>query len=214
MRQTSAICLAVIALLAGCNRSAEPDASAAPPADSLPPEDPTAASLQSFADRVPDSARFRRGACPFECCRYGEWAVENGAPVRTRPDSTAPLAFSLGTRERFRADSGFVRITDLLLIVVSDTVDQRPSGKLIVPGDTLVVLDHLGEGHYNVWRNGDLFPVQGFWGAEAPRNISEMIGHYDSEWWVHVTSRRRENGWLLVKPPMRVFGADQCAGPR
>jgi hypothetical protein len=76
-----------------------------------------------------------------------------------------------------------------------------------------VILDHRGEGHYNVWRNGTVFPVEGFWGAEASRLVSEMIGHWQSEWWVHITASGDRAGWLLVKPPMRLRGADHCAGP-
>jgi hypothetical protein len=172
-----------------------------------------AAARADFAARAPDSLFVRRGACPFECCVYGDWALETAAPVRATPAAAAPVTFTLAANQRFRADSGFVRITERQLVAVHDTFDQRPYAALFVPGDTLLVLDYVGEGHYNVWTGTKVLEVEGFWGAGAARPTgTELLGSYAREWWVHVTAAGKR-GWLLVEQTMRLIGADACGTP-
>jgi hypothetical protein len=67
--------------------------------------------------------------------------------VVAEPSRGAVTAFVLPDSTRFMADSGFVRVTDVQLIVVADTIDQRPHAALFLPGDTMVILDYVGEGH-------------------------------------------------------------------
>jgi hypothetical protein len=184
----------------------------APPSMPVPPV-AAAAGDSGLAARAPDSLFVRRGACPFECCVYGDWALETAAPVRAVPDSAAAELFTLRANQRFRADSGFVRITERQLVVVHDTIDQRPFAALFVPGDTLLVLDYVGEGHYKVWTGTKIVEVEGFWGAGSSRpTATELLGSYAREWWAHVTVGERQ-GWLLIPPTLQLIGADACGTP-
>jgi hypothetical protein len=218
MRSVACALVMSAVVFAGCEpeRQAESSATAGDSVtggDSVTAVPINATIADPFGSLVPDSVLVRRGACPFECCMYGDWAVSADAPIRPQPRKDVQPAFQLAANQRFKADSGHVAITKHLLVILSDTVDQRPYAKLFLPGDTLLVLDHVGEGHFNVWTKGQVVEVEGFWGAEAPRLVSEMVGEYGSEWWVHITMPDGRTGWLLVEPPMRLIGADKCGSP-
>ena len=208
--------LLAVLLLGACSRetpqtgSAPDSAATAQPAPAMSTTDSI---VGRWRARMPDSLLLRRGACPFECCMYSEWALGDSAVVRSSPQRSAAPAFVVQDSTRFQADSGFVRVTQLQLVVVSDTVDQRPYAPLFLPGDTLIVLDHTGEGHFNVWSSGKVVNVEGFWGAERPEPVAEMIGSYAREWWAHITMKDGKNGWLLIEPQMKLIGADKCGGP-
>ncbi|MEX2282402.1 MAG: hypothetical protein WEE89_07955 [Gemmatimonadota bacterium] len=93
-------------------------------------------------------------------------------------------------------------------------IDQRPHAARFLPGDTMVVLDYVGEGRWKVFYKDRILEVEGFWGAEQPGPpVAEMLGRYSSEWWAHITMNDGRKGWLLIVPPMRVIGADGCGGP-
>jgi hypothetical protein len=211
-RTGSTVLLAI--LLTGCDIDRKADLAPAPAADSAnaspPPGDPI---IGRWRAQVPDSVLLRRGACPFECCAYGEWALRDSASIFTEARAAAAVAFTMPDSTRFRADSGFVRVTELQLLALTDTVDQRPYATRFLPGDTVVVLDYVGEGHWRVWHNGRVYEVEGFWGAEVQPLVAEMLGSYDREWWAHITAADGRKGWLLIKPPMQLIGADQCGGP-
>ena len=200
------LCLGLIA----CDRQQEAPAIRIDSTTQVVTGDPV---ITRWRARVPDSVWVRKGACPFECCMYSEWALRDSATIVTEPRRGAPISFALPDSTRFKADSGFVRITDVQLIVVGDSIDQRPYAALLEPGDTLIVLDHVGEGHWKVYHQDKVIEVEGFWGAEQPKPVAEMLGRYGSEWWAHITMNDGRKGWLLIEPPMQVIGADKCGGP-
>jgi hypothetical protein len=207
--------LLALAVCACEGEPAERDATPAPARSATPGpavEAAPAAAAGDLAARAPDTVLVRRGVCPFECCVYGEWALGTAAPVREAPSVNAPTLFTLAANQRFRADSGFVHITGRQLVVVHDTIDQRPSGPRFVPGDTLLLLDYIGEGHYHVWTGASVVEVEGFWGAEATRPSTELIGSYARDWWIHATLDEKQ-GWLLVEPTLQLIGADACGSP-
>ncbi|MEX2282403.1 MAG: hypothetical protein WEE89_07960 [Gemmatimonadota bacterium] len=112
--------------LAACDRQREPSAGADSTAayrtqDSLAFAASGDALIARWRARVPDSVFVRKGACPFECCGYTEWALRDSAVVVIEPRRGAATAFVLPDSTRFMADSGFVRVTDVQLIVVGDT---------------------------------------------------------------------------------------------
>lgn len=176
-----------------------------------PPAAAAADPVARFRARVPDSVFIHRGACPFECCRYGEWRTTAAVPV-FRSQRLTGVAFTMPEGQPFLADSGTVFIDDVLLIAVHDSVGDPPYWSF-VPGDTLVVLDYVGEGRYRAWHEGKVLEVEGFWGAERMPLVAEMIGRWTSEWWVHVTLPDGRTGWVDASPPARFRGADACAGP-
>lgn len=180
-----------------------------PAAPGTPPE-PTADAPARWRTRVPDSVLIRRGGCPFECCSYREWRADAALAVVASERADGPVLFTIPAGTRFRADSGNVHITDILLIAVADSVGDPPWWSY-GPGDTLVVLDHIGEGHFNVWDGRAVKDVEGFWGAERMPLVAEMLGRWETEWWVHVTMPEGRAGWVKLAATNPPQGADACA---
>ena len=153
----------------------------------------------------------RRGACPFECCVYGEWRAESAIPVRTAARADAAVAYEMRAGERFTAESGYVQVTGPAIVAVMDTVRALPDVTLL-PGDTVVVLDYIGEGYWNLWHRGRVLrEVAGFWGAEVQHPAGAYYGDYAREWWVHVT--KPQEGWFLSDSTARFSGVDACGVP-
>lgn len=157
-------------------------------------------------DAVPDSVLVRGGACPFECCVYGEWRAETAIPLAVEPRTGADSVGSIAVGETFPADTGFVRITGPAIIAVTDTVRVRDT--TLLPGDTVVVLDYVGEGYWNLLHRGRVLEeVEGFWGAEHDDPRGAYYGDYRKEWWVHA-----RGGWFRADSTFRFSGADACGG--
>ena len=158
------------------------------------------------------SLRHRSGACPFECCVYRTWTPTGEVPLRERPDRSLTAFHRIPAGQPFQADSGFVRITGVSVVAVADSVDADSAR--FGPGDTLVVLDYVGEGRWNVWDGERVQEISGFWGAEAANPAAELIGgaEYAREWWVHATARGGVQGWIDADSVARLSGADACAG--
>lgn len=210
-------------LLAACTRAADEPAvlpadtavavpapeSAATPAEPAAPTDPV---VERFRARLPASAFVRAGACPFECCVYGEWKARTPIPVRSRERTQDPPAFTIAAGDRFRADSGNVYIDGVMVVAVEDSVGDPPYWSF-ARGDTLVILDYVGEGRYNVWHEGKVQEAEGFWGAGAPVGNATTYGRWSSEWWVHAVLPDGRSGWFLADTSVKFAGADACGGP-
>lgn len=197
-----------------------PQADSPAPAGSTPPTDsaptPDAAGrgsggdvIANFRQRIPEDLLVRRGACPFECCVYRDWNATGAIPVVAEERGTAPPVFTINAGETFRADSGNVHVTSIALVPVTDSVGDPPYWSF-GPGDTVVVLDYIGEGFYNVWHDGNVVEVPTFWtdGPIAPGDGS--IGKHATEWWVHITMADGRTGWIRADTAPQITGADAC----
>ena len=208
----------VLALLvaAGCTRP-EPESDLAP-ADSMAtspdtiPADPDSAAVARIRRQIPDSILERRGACPFECCTYGNWVADTVIPMYTAPRGTGQPSFRLAKGDPIKTEFGAVYVTSIGLIVVDDTLTLGPADAVrLAPGDTLVLLDPIGEGYWTAWRRGEIIEqvppfFESWW---RPRQSGRMIGRPAREWWVRGSSRGR-TGWF-TPDIYRVRGADACA---
>lgn len=176
--------------------------------DSLP--EPPAGPVQRWLSRLPDGALMRGGACPFECCVYGEWEAESQIALVSEPREGASPAGELAPGTSFQADSGFVRVTQVSLVAVTDTVTPMPDRQL-QPGDTLVLLDYVGEGYHNAWLDGEFVEVADFWSSATGQPRGEVIGEHQSEWWVHATTGDGTGGWFRADVPgVELGGVDAC----
>jgi putative ABC transport system permease protein len=206
------------ALLTGCDRPARdeaPDVAGAPDVSPAPDSaaitaSPIDAALARWEARLPDSLRHRHGACPFECCVYRTWRGTGEVPLRDAPERPAPITFRIPAGEPFNADSGFVRITGVSVLAVEESVNAGPT--TFAPGDTLVVLDYVGEGFFNVWDSERVWQVSGFWGAEVGDPKASLVGgdRYAREWWVHASTGGGRKGWLDADSVARIQGVDAC----
>lgn len=219
-RLASVFAGAVIVAASACRSEAPRET---PPRETPPRDTPAAARpgdtlrdvteggvVARFRQRIPEDALIRRGACPFECCVYRDWTATGAIPVVPDELSTASPIFTIAAGERFRADTGNVHVTSVAPVVVRDSVGDPPYWSFGV-GDTIVVLDYVGEGFYNVWHEGDVKQVPAFWASTEQPGRAELIGSHETEWWVHVTMPDGRTGWIRADTAPPVTGADACA---
>lgn len=206
-------------------RDKVPDApdSVAEPAERSPVEDDPVA---RFRSRLPAGLLRREGACPFECCGYRTWSEPVDLALLSEPQ-TGEAVGTIPAGERFEAETGIVFVTGLLLAIPTDTLgqygDPRPDAPVPelpwrptwLPGDTLVVLDYVGEGVFNVWHEGDVAQVSQFWdspdidlGPRSSRGTS--IGEHAAEWWVRARRSDGTVGWFRQPRNATPEGADLC----
>ena len=164
------------------------------------------------ADRGADMGYVARGACPFECCVYGDWTLLTAALLRSAPGAS-DSAGVLPPNTPIRADSGLAVVNPVGLAVVEqspakgifeDTINLRV-------GDTLELLDYEGEGYRNVRVRGRRLLLTEYWSAETDaKHGIRLVRKPESRWWVHATAGARR-GWMLMDS-VRVRGADACGG--
>jgi hypothetical protein len=111
------------------------------------------------------------------------------------------------------ADSGFVRITQVGRVAVRAPYHDPMMGDDYAKGDTILVLDYLGEGFFNAWYRGGMRQVSQYWG-EGRRDTSaaRLVVAPRGEWWAHITWKagtQLRRGWLLMRD-IDVEGADAC----
>jgi hypothetical protein len=168
--------------------------------------------VAAWRARIPLSELVRAGACPFECCMYREWVAEGDIPVRDVAAGDAPVRFTIAAEQSFQADSGMLRVTGLSVVAVRDTftawIDDRPDH--FSPGDTLVLLEPIGEGAFKVWFDGRVRTTEGFWHPPTDSARVTSIGRYQAEWWVHATLPDGRRGWFRADA-VELRGADACA---
>lgn len=177
-------------------------AAPAPPADT--------STIGRWQAQLPEGTLARSGACPFECCLYGEWTAESRITLRASPEQEAPTVGELEPTTVFAADSGFVGVTGIALVAVSEPVNPMPDREL-TPGDTLLLLDYVGEGFYNAWLDGEEVQVADFWSSATDRPRGEVIGDHQTEWWVHATAPDGASGWFRADAPgVELGNVDAC----
>jgi len=84
-------------------------------------------------------------------------------------------------------------------------------------GDTLYLLNYVGEGYHKVWFKGDIIEdVPGyFWhyGEKMPpdsdiEKVTELLNKEEDEWWTKIEYQNKI-GWLYMKGA-KVRGPDAC----
>jgi hypothetical protein len=211
--------LVLLVALAAC-QAPEPDGN--PPAADTAAADTTAARARPAPVAPPPSGPslpyVAEGACPFECCTYGTWTTTAPLPVRAQPDGTAALVFTMAPGTAFEADSGNVYVTRPGL-VVADASFALDGGPTVAPGDTLYVLDDVGEGYVNAWYRGTVYAVSGeFWNWGSPPDAyqrgpfaARLLRPAEARWWAHVRADGRE-GWVDMDAAEggTITGVDAC----
>ncbi len=164
----------------------------------------------------------RRNVCPFECCVYREWTAIGEIPVYATENDPTVAAFTLSDGESFIAIEGNVHLDRLGLVAIHRSVtDTVYDTYHYEAGDTLVVLDYVGEGFFNAWLGGRMLEVEAFWMFEDPDKHGTVddptidgpawtvVAEPDPHWWVRVQTKDDRNGWIYMNEA-RVTNADAC----
>lgn len=146
-------------------------------------------------------------ACPGEGCMFDEWLACAAVPVYASLGDAAALITTLEANEQFSVLTGAVVVESPGVVAI--TRPSRPvpfldGEDIFQPGDTLYVLDYLGEGFYNTWFEGSFFETEQFWPGpdyfpssdyEYGGSVVQEVG---SSFWVQIRSGNRDEGWVDV----------------
>lgn len=151
-------------------------------------------------------------ACPFECCGYGNWTFLKPTRLLRHAPGDDSIGF-IAAGQTVHVDSGFVSLRPTGMAIVTNmrtlTFDKPAEKPPIKVGDTLYLLDYLGEGYRNVrWRDTLTFAMSAQWDSTG-RGGARVIRPPNATWWVHVAGKN-QSGWVLMAPPVEVRGADRC----
>jgi len=153
----------------------------------------------------PEAPFIRHRGCPFECCRYGQWTLVGSAVVRRRPSAKAPVSFRLVNGAPILADTGFVRIDPIGLVILRAPHRDEMNDIPYVAGDSLFVLDYVGENVHNAWLRGRAIQTVV---DELPGRV---VREPRAQWWARIRDRRGRVGWVDMDKT-NVSGADACGG--
>ena len=156
------------------------------------------------------------GVCPFECCTYRQWTVEQTTPAFERPDPSSPIVGSFNPGQRVVGLTGRVETYRPGNVRVVKSYLSEISGRAYQPSDLLWVYTYLGEGFFKVWYQGQMFEEEvafvhhgmGGWIRCAEQNScwGQVVDLPDSSWWVKVRSL---DGW---SDTARNFGDKDACG--
>lgn len=212
--------------LVGCAQSSEPDGtsdsvrvdtlvisdSAFVPSDTLIVAD----SVAAFRAFEPDAPIRMEGACPFECCVYTTWTTTGETTVFAEADNIHSSSFTVSADTELEADRGHVTVRRVGRVFVEAEIapDRFWGLDVAAPGDTLYVLDYIGEGHFHFWLRGDVHEgmLPGAPDAWTEPETEELVWIEQpiTEWWAHVTLDDGREGWLWMEHTPQVYGADAC----
>lgn len=200
--ELAALALGLVACIgtAGCGRSAEQSQA---PRETAPRQ----------AGPAAEEPLVVRPGCPFEGCQYGQWVPLQVVPVHAAEGDTSQVAFTLEPGEPVTAVEGNIHVIPGL-VVATDSVEVwnqgTSSAERIPPGDTVVVLDYVGEGTYNAEVRGRPYQVSQFWTTPGSGRVLRAV---KSWWWVRVRAGSGREGWALIRPGDRFKGWDRLGGP-
>jgi hypothetical protein len=150
------------------------------------------------------------GACPFECCTYRMWTVNEGTTLWNAPDGNAVVG-SLRKGDSVQGLTGEV-ISKPLAVKADHNIPAVSAGQSvdapdisIRKGDTFYVLHYDGEGYWKVWLHGKIALVHesAMIQKTQPRPkatwlvIGKDMPHPKADWWVKVKDAKGNVGWAL-----------------
>ena len=154
------------------------------------------------------------GTCPFECCTYGIWTTTGKTVVYDQPDPGSAQR-TLPAGARLEAETGFVVLMEIGVAVAGDSVrmyTEDGAERMTAAGDTLLVLDNVGEGFRRVWHEGSVLQTDAVSGFVPEGGVppAEVLIEPRQVWWARVRTPDGRAGWLWMDRTPRMEGADAC----
>lgn len=156
---------------------------------------------------VPPRVYVDEGACPFECCVYRKWTVEETTTLFAEKDHASRVIATLYPFQVVQGRTGVVYTRPARLEVLWDYGPFRK-------GEVVYVLTYQGEGFYKVWRNGAIVSSDVFFPTDPPCQGPSAVcwgrldGHPESTWWVQIETPTGQVGW--TDQPDHFGNKDAC----
>ena len=151
----------------------------------------------------PPSPFIAEGACPFECCTFREWTVEQPIELYAAP-AGAPLGRKLSPGGKVLGLTGEVHLEPRPMragIGFEADASFDSDEKVKIPAGALVFqLDHLGEGFARFWYGGKTFVAEltqciafgpDCWGEALDPGAPPPV----HQWWVKVRLSDGTEAW-------------------
>ena len=138
-----------------------------------------------------DSIIIFKNTCPFECCQFGEWIIEDSIDVYKNEGDTNSIVFKLNPKDTILAKTGNLHFKQVGKVVVLKHIYD------FQPNDTLSVYN-CNEGEFIASHNSKEYYVDVFW----PMFFSE---EEDTEENYLSTINQREYSGKMIQPPKTVW---------
>ena len=129
------------------------------------------------------------GACPFECCRYGEWKASRAISLVAAPNARDQVVAEVKPGEKVQALTGEVHTVPGKARVQKDESTFRK-------GDEIWIYTYLGEGEFKVWHDG------GFTLALFDSGFSHLE---DGDWYT-IERKPESTWWVRIQTPSGAVG--------
>jgi hypothetical protein len=166
-----------------------------------------------WADENPPSVFVDKGVCPFECCTYQVWRVQDSTRLYSEPNGKS-IVGQVGAGEKVQAMTGVVYTTPWVL-------EARSNAERYKVGDRLYVLTYLGEGESKVWFKGKIFEEEvqmedeDVEGKELNFDTGNLklilVKKGKSVWWVQIKTVDGKVGWTQETTHFNPYDMDKCS---
>jgi len=161
-----------------------------------------------------------RHACPFECCVYRRWSAVSRLRVYAAERDSGHVAFRIAAGDSFEALTGDVYVVHpgTARVLLAHSLRIGRARVALAAGDSVTVLDPMGEGTYRAYFKGHLTEVFEHDFVPPDPQQAEPTGEWlrmerapDIEWWVRIRTLDGQEGWLRMDEDQQVDNADSCA---
>lgn len=154
--------------------------------------------------RYPTRTRCEGTPC---ACNYGTWQLLKPAIVYATAGDTSNAIAQLSVGDSLVAHQGWMYVDQPGVVVV------HTAYRHISPGDTLFVMQHIGETTYRVWYKNSLTETGAFWSGDDYFGTPNPRGHQilkpKQSWWISFTTSSIPSGWLRVTEDETLDGPDR-----
>jgi hypothetical protein len=157
------------------------------------------------ASEKPPDNYVAKGACPFECCRYGNWTVSEDTDLVSSPGSSRVVGRARKGSRAFGL-TGEVHLRPEPVVVL--TAPEQPDGVLTadeLPKNSIAfILDYVGEGYSHVYTRGKVVDVL------THLSYAKYCYHLSESCWGETLfpsqERQEQIWWVKVRLPSGIVG--------
>lgn len=155
----------------------------------------------TYAQALPPIPYEESGVCPFECCNYGEWTVNEKTTLYKYRSHDSPVMFTVKPKEKVQS------LTGVVVTLIPDEVSiDRPTmihfyapnsdnyqDIQAQPGDILYLLTSRGEGNFRAWFKDQFREVDA--SLLLTESNQRNIRRGKRTWWVKIKNSQGQIGW-------------------